>query len=485
MNLLNPILLLSCLAFSGHSQVLAFDRELWTTFANMNEITAIAEGDTHIYIGTTKGIRRYDRFADRWISPLTTLDGLPNNRVRDLAYNSETGDLWIDTFSGSVVWLTRLESISLFAENPPPPHPHISVPPVYLPFSYYLDAPNWIRGPKRSYAITDVHLDTWRILWLGTRGLGVGRADMRTEEMEFHRYGPLDENIDTMVRDGKTIWFGGSQSRSGPSRGISRFHLESGDWTYFESENSFEIFNVQVTSILPDSAFVWFGTHQGLMRYTRKTDQWLKYRVSRRRWGHVTALAKTQNRLWIGTLNGLAIFDQEADSIRTVGGSQRFTIRDLAIGAEYIWAGTDYGLFKCPLGDVTWGPAESESSILKMPVNGLLANRSGVWATLESPSALIYLPANGGDVQRHPFPEVSGDRHIGIAADSSAVWLATDMGGFRFDIRRKQFRRYSTADGLIGEQVNSVLLEGDYVWFGTTRGASRYQWKLDFFDSNH
>jgi ligand-binding sensor domain-containing protein len=477
------ILLFALLGLSGPSFLHAFDRELWTTFANMNEVTALAEGDTHIYIGTTRGIRRYDRYANRWVSSLTTLDGLPNNRITGLAYEPTTGDLWIDTRAGAVVWLSRLESVSLFAENPPPPHPHISVPPVYLPFGYHLDAPNWIRGPRNSYAITDAHIDSWRILWLGTHGLGVGRADMRSEEMKFHRFGPLDENIDAMALDGKTIWFGGSQSQTGPSRGISRYHTETDSWSYFESEHTYEIHNVRVSAILPDSNDVWFGTHQGLVRYARDSNQWLTYRIGRRNWGYVTALAKTSSKIWIGTLNGLAVFDQIADSIRTVGGSERFTIRDLAVGSRHIWAGTEFGLFKCPLGDVTWAPVQGEDDLVRMPVSSIFADSAAVWATLESPSALIHLPATSDNWQRYPLSEVSGEAQIGIDADSTAVWLATEMGAFRFDIQSKQFRRYSPSDGLVHDRVNSVLLQGGYVWFGTTRGASRYHWELDFFDS--
>ena len=79
----------------------AYDREVWTSYPNMNHVTALAEGDVQIYVATTGGIRRYDRFVNRWLPPLTTLDGLPDNRVQRLAYDPDTGDLWFDTPSGS------------------------------------------------------------------------------------------------------------------------------------------------------------------------------------------------------------------------------------------------------------------------------------------------------------------------------------------------------------------------------------------------
>ncbi|MDA0747530.1 MAG: hypothetical protein O2954_13500, partial [bacterium] len=95
--------------------VQAFDRNAWTVYPSMNYVTSLAEGDQQIFVGTTGGIRRYDRFYRRWLPPVTTLDGLPDNRIYDLAYDPNTGDLWFDTPSGAARWLSRLESVSFFS----------------------------------------------------------------------------------------------------------------------------------------------------------------------------------------------------------------------------------------------------------------------------------------------------------------------------------------------------------------------------------
>ena len=176
----------------------AFDRELWTAYPNMNSVTAVAEGSQYIYIGTRNGIRRYDVYGNRWHGPLTVLDGLPDNRIRALAYDANTGDLWLDTPSGAVRWLTRLESVSYFGDDPPSRRPPVPIPPVYLPFGHFIQD-GWIRGPRKSYPITATLMDTWHTLWIGTGGLGVGKANMSDRQLEFHAFGPLDENISAMA----------------------------------------------------------------------------------------------------------------------------------------------------------------------------------------------------------------------------------------------------------------------------------------------
>ncbi|MDA0748580.1 MAG: hypothetical protein O2954_18840, partial [bacterium] len=367
----------------------------------------------------------------------------------------------------------------------PPRQPSlVEIPPVSLPYGYYLQN-GWIRGPRQSYAITDALIDSWRVLWIGTRGLGVGRADLSDRQLEFHQYGPIAPNITALARDGDAIWFGGTSFGPDGARGITRYNLAEETWQYFESDRIIGLDDDRVYTILPDTADVWFGTLSGLVRYNRKHDRWLTYRVNRHSSGRVTALARAGNRLWIGTEEGLAVFDTQADTIRIVGGSERFNIRVLATGPKYIWAGTDYGLFRCPLNDVVWTPARSQNGLTNNRINGLMVRDNDVWATVESPAALIRLARPDTVWQRFPLSEVGGIQRVSIAADTSRVWLGTDLGAFRFDIGPKLWTQYTRSDGLTYERVQAVLLDGHFVWFGTEQGASRYHWTEDLFEITH
>ncbi len=463
----------------------AYDREVWTSYPNMNHVTALAEGDVQIYVATTGGIRRYDRFANRWLSPLTTLDGLPDNRVQRLAYDPNTGDLWFDTPSGSGVWMSRLETMSLATRDPVPQHyPPRAIPPVMLPFGYYLEN-NWIQGPRRTYAITDILIDSWRILWIGTRGLGVGRADLRDEQLEFLHFGPMTENVTAIALDGDRIWFGGEDTYRGPARGITRYHPSTDTWEYFQPEDIIGLDDVRVSAILPDSTDVWFGTWGGLVRYTKKSGQWLTYRLYGRNSDRITALARDSQRLWIGTRAGLRILDLKADTLRTVEGSERFAIRALDAGPDFIWAGTDWGLYRCARRDVTWAPVRCPEGLTKGPISAVFARAGKVWAAVEAPPALIHQSGSDTTWQRFPLSEVGGSRRVAIAADTSRVWVATDQGAFRLDIARKLWKDYTRFSGLIHDRVHAILLDGDYVWFGTQEGASRFHWARGFFEKNH
>jgi hypothetical protein len=40
----------------------------------------------------------------------------------------------------------------------------------------------------------------------------------------------------------------------------------------------------------------------------------------------------------------------------------------------------------------------------------------------------------------------------------------------------RSWRTFTTEDGLIDNHVNAILLDGDYIWFGTDRGITQFYW---------
>ncbi len=461
----------------------AYDPDVWTSYPNMNFVTSLAEGDDEVYVGTTGGIRRYDRFGTRWLSPLTVLDGLPDGRVERLAYEQTSGDLWFDTPMGSGSWLTRLHTVS----NASPPNDVFAsrgisaLPSVFPPYGYYLQNGR-VLGPGQSYTITDALTDSWRVLWLGTWGLGVGRADMRDEQLEFHPYGPICPNVTAIARDGDGLWFGGEDARSSRAEGITFFDDTHGTWRYFDDDEIHGLDDARVSAILPDSNNVWFGTPTGLVRYLKEPDQWLTYRLHRSRRDRITALARDRDRLWIGTDAGLKVLDLEQDSLRSVEGSGRFAVHAMGVGEHFVWAGTDRGLYRCTRREGTWTRAPGPEGLTRVPVAALCPRDGGIWAILRSPPALARLSRDGTEWERFPLSEITGSRKVGIAADTSRVWVTTDQGVFRLRTASGLWQRYTRYDGLLADRINAVLLDGDTVWFGTSEGVSRFDWTRDFVE---
>lgn len=91
----------------------------WVTLRDFRYVTSVAASRSLAFFGTTAGIERLDTLRDRWLSPVTAADGLPDDRVTALVADPNTGDLWIGTARG----LARLTAFVDAVEpvfGPPP-----------------------------------------------------------------------------------------------------------------------------------------------------------------------------------------------------------------------------------------------------------------------------------------------------------------------------------------------------------------------------
>lgn len=91
----------------------------WVTLRDFRYVTSVAASRSLAFFGTTAGVERLDTLRDRWLSPVTAADGLPDDRVTALVADPSSGDLWIGTARG----LARLAAFVDTVEpvfGPPP-----------------------------------------------------------------------------------------------------------------------------------------------------------------------------------------------------------------------------------------------------------------------------------------------------------------------------------------------------------------------------
>jgi len=90
------------------------------------------------------------------------------------------------------------------------------------------------------------------------------------------------------------------------------------------------------------------------------------------------------------------------------------------------------------------------------------------------------------------FEVLAGNEVRDVEIDGDYVWVATDQGVNRYDLEKKQWRLFTTADGLISNQVTCIDVErkegifgqksGQYVWFGTDSGICVYDKKSETWE---
>ncbi|MBC8235359.1 hypothetical protein H8E77_37920 [bacterium] len=87
---------------------------------------------------------------------------------------------------------------------------------------------------------------------------------------------------------------------------------------------------------------------------------------------------------------------------------------------------------------------------------------------------------------------LAGNEVRDVEIDGDYVWVVTDQGVNRYDLEKKRWQLFTTADGLISNQVTCIDVErkegifgqksGQYVWFGTDSGICVYDKKSETWE---
>jgi frataxin-like iron-binding protein CyaY len=521
----------------------------WVSFSLFRYVNSITTDHRHVYFATTGGITRYSLFEDAWETPLTTSDGLVDNRVNVVAMEPTFNDLWcatsggvsrynpatqswttyrsgsglfldgvhsigvtsdarllFETAAGTAVfdvhrqfWLTEQADV-ISANNPGRTRWYgarrqlsYQYPIFITEFDYLFDPPSHIQDREfRSYRLTDFLEDTFSNVWIGTWGLNVGKASLRTLKMEIEPIGLVTRNATAISSDGDNIWFGGGIDTQSLGRatqyirgiervqdrgGISRYHRKSDTWTHFQPYDTRGFTNGSITAIEIDSATVWFGTDEGVVRYDQKRNDWTTLPISGFSSTRITDFAIGDTLLWVGTESGVNTVNLRTRAIAPV---LQPVLRDRRIYDMSIdefgdlWIATDNGVYRHRPGG-TWKKIEDpESSNLNRSVFAVNTDGNTIW--FGNDSTILCFDRTTGGWKEWLIPLAAAGTPYRMVVSNRAIWLGTRYGAMEFDRMKESWQIYTTRDGLLNDTVQAILPDGDHIWFGTPEGVSRFYW---------
>ena len=135
----------------------------------------------------------------------------------------------------------------------------------------------------RQYALTDWKLDDRGILWLGTWGLGLGKANITTQRVGLEPAGLFGEDVKAIAFYNKDIWIAGANNL--PHQGITRWQGER-RWEGYESLYIRGLESSLVSDLVIDNDALWAATSEGLARYDLRKKYWQNLGVSKGLWSN-------------------------------------------------------------------------------------------------------------------------------------------------------------------------------------------------------
>ncbi len=480
----------------------------WISHSKAMQFTKIVAGTHYLYFATQDGgILRYQYIENFWDYPFTVSNGLPDNFVKDVAYDPGTGYLWAITrrdmafFNpASEEWVRKSETPGWNYRFPGPP-PEVAAPrdldsvprdhffpreallslPTFFANGSYSILENWILLDEITfdeYPITGYFRDRYDRIWFTVEGFGIGQGDLFSQRADFYRVGLPDFSPRAMEYQGDDLWFGGiGRGRSGTT-GIALWPYDSAEWVYFQARRISRLPRDDVNAILAEGDTMWFATEFGVSRYDAGKGQWQNFSTREGLTSNqVLDLAILGDDLYAATDQGITRIDRLTGRVQRVKDS-RFTnlpFYRFARQGDTLWAGTFRGLFRLPRGGARWEFVPSTAAISDIRVTAVGAWGNEVW--IASSGGIAVLDVDSGTWES--FPQIAFEiraPYRDITVNAAAVWVATEDGLLKFDKTSRNWRLFTTEDGLLDNRCYQLLLNGDFIWIVSEGGVTEFFW---------
>lgn len=481
---------LAAVSYAGTSAVIAdinprYKPGDWQAFTSVRFITSAAESPDYIYFGSEGGVARWDRMARRWAPALTTAEGLPSNEVRRLAYNPDTDELFAETNLGPSVFRRVWNEWRFTPEFPDSLESHWQPARIegwYLPFGYDALTQGFFTDPHlRRYEIAGSIEDSYGNSWIGTWGDFVWRQQYAGFDLEPQDWGLYNDNVAAMFLDSGRVYFAGPSLYRGDAA-LTIYDTAAASWQYIEAEftDGFATDAVHEIEAQPGSPTLWMATDLGVVRYNRESGRFRTFgRSSGLSDDRVNALCLDGDFLWVGTESGVDAIYLPTDSIFRASTSEVgiARVRAIATTRDVVWLGTDRGLFRLVKPEAEWVRFDRPAGEFSRAVRSLVINDDRLYVGLERGIGVIDLTYNEPAIVYESVDGLPDDNIFEIAVTDSILWAATPSGLVRYVPATKERRVFTMDDGLLAAFVQTIEVDGDYLWLGTEKGANRFRWR--------
>ncbi len=421
------------------------------------EIHPTITNEDVIWFSTPIGISKFDIKNNNWVD-YTTKDGLGSDHVTSLAHHAHYGIMWFGTKSG----LTSLDYASNDWRTIRTGNGLSSNAIEALEF----DENGW------AWVITDIGLgfyrdgatrDFWEPFQLESSDLEINSIDFVNNEIWLATDKGVMQYMYPQPPNYETIALEAFNTASGlPSNNVKGLKTDEGGTVWIATDNGVGYYMDEKWSIL--------NTSNGLVS------------------NNVSCIAIDDEEVWVGTYgNGISLYhhhNQTWTEYNITNGLISDHINEIVIDhyEQIVWVGTDKGVSRYyqPYG-LWYNFTETK---------GLIDNYITSITTSHAEDLVLFGTPDGLSIYRSFYGFQTLTVEDGLASNnitaltmspppSQLVWIGTDAGMTRYDLQAKQWKTFSTSNGLAANDIRIVTLDDDNVWVGAYGGVNLYDKNTD------
>jgi len=411
----------------------------------------VEDHKNNFWIGTEEsGLNYWDRLTGKVTVYQSDRNGdhkLSHNSVRAMVMDPN-GHLWVGTFDGLNYLAKDKTTFKVFKKEA------------------------FQNTGLSDQSIHSLFVDRSKGLWIGTYYGGVNHWVENYNQFVNYQHIPNENSlsgnvVSSFAEDEKgNLWIGTE------GRGLNYFDKKEMQFKVFQhqADQKNTLSGNSIKKLLLDKDQLWIGTFQAglnLMDVNNKNfKQYKKDPLSKNSISsnNVYGLHKVENLLWILTYgNGLDILDLSTDKFYNFSNNKQdsTTISSnlvrviLETRGKDIWIGTEAGLSQVSR-DKMGFPVKFKNYFPKEKIYSLQESyNQKIWVGTFNNGLYLFDPRDGSTEQFTTANGLSGNSIFGILESSDQeVWLSTNNGLTRYNIREKSFTNYDYSHGLANLEHN-------------------------------
>ena len=419
--------------------VTRYDRRTreWTTIKSGRGTLELATDDDYLWLAVpNNGLRRFHFASGTW-TVFRDLKGMLHNHVDEYGLAVDDKYVWVGTLRGLARYDKQRESWTSFTAMPTLSGRTIRTVDTDERFV-------WV-GTDNGLSRYDKELGTWKRYQ--QEG---GSEEIATHGGHWHRYRPKkkdslsDNSVSSIVVDDQYVWVGTRD-------GANRFDKLALRWDQYKTGHGLPANNV--TSLSNDGNNIWVGTNSGIGKYPRTADDlnaWIAYTsgteiqpasVSKEFaeslvTDEIWCIASSKRDVWVGTRRGVSQYNIGKDTWKTItteDGLSSDEISCIAIDGERVWFGTDRGVTVYNDETEVWTAYTTQDGLASNKVTSIGVDGTEVWIGTYNAGVSRFDPASNSWITYTREDGVAHNGILSIAIGDTYVWFGTYRGLSRFD----------------------------------------------------
>ncbi len=419
--------------------VTRYDRRTgeWTTIKSGRGTLELATDDDYLWLAVpNNGLRRFHFASGTW-TVFRDLKGLLHNHVDEYGLAVDDRYVWVGTLRGLSRYDKQRESWTSFTAMPTLSGRTIRTVDTDERFV-------WV-GTDNGLSRYDKELGTWK--QYQQEG---GSEEIATHGGHWHRWRPKrkdtlsDNSVSSIVVDDQYVWVGTRD-------GANRFDKLALRWDQYKTGHGLPANNV--TSVSNDGNNIWVGTNSGIGKYPRTADDlnaWIAYTsgteiqpasVSKEFaeslvTDEIWCIASSKKNVWVGTRRGVSKYDIGKDTWKTItteDGLASDEISCIAIDDERVWFGTDRGATVYNEETEAWTSYTTEDGLASNKVTSIDVDGTEVWIGTYNAGVSRFDPSANSWLTYTREEGLAHNGILSISVGDTYVWFGTYRGLSRFD----------------------------------------------------